>query len=320
MQLFRKVTLAMLSLLLASAATVSDAKPLKSNKLAALAQRGKQLVAGVGVAAMLCTSAGCATKRVIDKKYDKVLPTVAATSFVTSVALGFLAAEEKVSPVVSWIPLAAYTATFFYSGMIEYDYGEERWHSRRGGVDWYGMPNDLYSEHRVYGIRLEGQEQFAAHQHDLEPYNYNRVLVHIRHNGRDYAAVVKEPRRRRPLMGAAPLQFRIRIPSRHPSKPTLTIVDSLQQLDTYSIFLDAVQGVYLTNHPDYERDEWVVIAEEEKLLYGKIVHHFSSEYAQVKILAVEEDNNFTMLPEDSDTYRVYPQDALQREEDLDELK
>lgn len=323
MQLIRAVSLVMSILLLTSIAAGSNAKglALKSGKLASLAQWGKQLVAGASMAAVIvCTSAGCASKVVLDKKYDAVPGAIAITGFAAQVPLGILASQEKVSPAFPWAVTAVLFANFIFVMNTEFDYGEEGHHIEAGGVDWYGMNNDLYSEYLVYGIRMDGQQQFEARQPELEPYNYNYVLAHIRHNGRDYAAVIKRPWKPRRRVGP-PHGFRIRIPSKRSALPTpkVTIVDSLQPHDTYRVPLDAVMGIYLTDHPDYKHDEWVVIAEEDSLLYGKVTHHFSSEYAQVKILAVkEEDSNLVMLPEDRVLHHVYSLEHLQREAELND--
>ena len=313
-KLFKVVAFVVTILLLTSIPYVSNAKglPLKSGKLAALTQRGKQLAAGVGLLA-ICT--GCGSKMVVDKKYAPVLATTAITSFAANVTLGILASQEKVSPALPWAVTGVYIAAFIFAKSSEFDYGEGGLHTNSGGVDWYGMNNDLYSEYLVYGIRIDGQQQYEARQHELEPHNYHYVLAHLRHNGHDYAAVVKRPWQPRRRVGP-PYGLRIRIPSnRSLPKPKVTIVDSLQPHDNHRAPLDAVMGVYLTDHPDYKHDEWVTITDGERILYGKIIHHFTSEYAQVRILAVKEgDGNQVMLPEDSDIYSVYPLEHLQREE------
>ena len=272
--------------------------------------------AGAVVVAMLCTSTGCGAKLKMDRKYHAPPAASLFTSFAAQAPLAILASQEKISPAFAGVAAALYAASFILLESTEFYYGEGGHHVEAGGVDWYGMNNDFYSEYLVYGIRLDGQQQFEARRHDLEPLDYHHVLVHLRHNGRDYAAVVERPwqprRFRRYPRG---LQARIRIPSHRPPppKPTVSIVESLQPHDKRRVPLDAVMGVYLTDHPDYSRDEWVTITDGERLLYGKITHHFNSDYAQVRILAVEEDGNQVELPEDIMLYRVYPQERLQRE-------
>ena len=323
MQSVRAVSQAMSILLLVSLATMNNAHglSLKSGKLASLTQSWKQLVAGAGLLAITCT--GCSGKIMLNKKYAPVQTTVAITSFVAQIPLGVLASQEKLHPAFAIAATGIFAANFLFMVNTEFDYGEGGFHAESGGVDWYGMNNTLYSEIYILGIRVDGQQQFAARQPELEPYNFNYVLVHIHDNGRDYAAVVKPPwqprRRAGPPYG---LQGRIRYPSNRPPppKPHVTVVDSLQPHDYSRIPLDSVMGIYLTDHPDYKRDEWVVIEDGERLLYGKITHHFSSNHAQVRILAVREgDSNLVMLPENKALYRVYPQERLQRAEDVEEV-
>ena len=318
MQAVRVVSFVIATLLLASLVPVSNVQgvPLKAGKLTALKQQGKQWLAGVGLFAIVCAT-GCGSKTMIDRKYEPVLAGATITSFAAQIPLGILASQDKVNPAFAMAATGVYAASFVIAKSTAFDYGEGGVHRESGGVDWYGMNNDLYSEDVIFGVRLDGQQQFAARQSELEPYDYYYVLAHLRYEGHDYAAVIEKPWRARRRVGP-PRGLRIRYPSnRTIPKPAVTVVDSLQPNNLYRVPLDTIAGVYLTDHPDYKRNEWVVVAEEGKLLYGKIVHHFSSNYAQVKIMAVEEDGNTTML--DKIIYRVYPHTSIQREADIEAL-
>ena len=313
MQSMKTVSLIAVVLLLTSLASVSNAQSPTSGKLATLMQRSISLLAGAGLLAITCT--GCGGKLVLDKKYDNVPGAVSLTSFAALIPLGILAEQEKVNRAYPMTAAGVFAASGIFAAITVFDYGEEGFHVKSGGVDWYGMNNDLYSERYILGIRMDGQQQFVARQHELDPYDYNRVLAHIQHQERDYAVIVKRPWKPRRAKGGPPygLQMNIRIPSHTPPppKPKVDIVDSLQPYEDILVPLDAVRGIYLTDHPDYLRDEWVVITEGEQLLYGKVTHHFSSNYAQVKILAVYEDGHKTMLPENDIYYSFYPHARLQ---------
>ena len=313
MQAVRVVSFVIASLLLASLMPAGD---VQAGKLAALKQQGKQWLAGAGLLVIACTT-GCGSKMMLDKKYEPVVAGTAVASFAAQIPLGVLASQEKVSPAFAIGATGIYAASFILARSATFDYGEEGLHKESGGVDWYGMNNDLYSEDVIFGVRMDGQQQFDMRQSELEPYHYYYVLAHIHHNGHDYAAIIKEPRKFRRRAGP-PRGLNIRYPSnRSLPKPAVTIVDSLQPYDFYRVPLNAIKGIYLTDHPDYKRDEWVVVAEENKRFYGKIMHHFSSRHAQVKIMAVAEDDNAFMLPEDEIIYRLYPHTRIQREAEME---
>ena len=319
MKLFKVVSFVVAILLLVFLPPVSSAKglPLKSGKLASLTQHWQQLVAGVSLIAIACT--GCGAKMVLDKKYEPVLATAAVASFATQIPLGILAAEEKVSPAFPWAVTGVYVATYILARSAEFDYGGEGRHSKRGNVDWYGLRNDLYGD-RIYGVRVDGQEQFAAHKQNLDAGDYDGVLVHFRHNGQDYAAKLSEPRRfryfRRYPRG---LNVRIRIPSDSPPPPRpKAYFNSLQPTDAYRVYLDEVLGVFITNHPDYD-DDWVVIEDGDRRLFGKVTHTFTSDYAQVRIEAIQEGDKLIDLGEEDVFYDVFPKARIQREEDASEV-
>ena len=320
MQLFRVVFCVVAILLLVSLAPVSSAKglSLRSGKPASLTPRWQQLVAGAGLMAIACT--GCGSKLVLDKKYEPVLATTVITSFAVQIPLGILAAEEKVSPAFPWAVTGVYVATFILAKSVEFDYGGEGKHSNRGNVDWYGLRNDLY-DGRIYGVRMDGQEQFAAHQQDLDAGDYDGVLVHFRLDGQDYAAKLIKPARSRYLnkYHRGGVYVRLRIPSYFPPPPRpKAYFDSLQPTAAYRVYLDEVLGVFITNHPDYDGDQ-VVIEDGDRRLFGKVTHTFTSEHAQVLIEAIQHGDKLIELGEEDVFYDVFPRARLQREEDAGEL-
>ena len=126
------------------------------------------------------------------------------TSFAVQIPIGILASQEKVEPAFAIAATGIYAASFVFALHTKFDYGEDGLHRESGSVDWYGMDNDLYSEDVIFGVRLDGQQQFAVRQPDLEPYNYNYVLAHLHHDGHDYAAVIKKPWRARHHHGGGP--------------------------------------------------------------------------------------------------------------------
>ena len=278
--------------------------------------------AGAGVMAMLFTSTGCGAKLMMDKKYHTPMAASVVTGFAAQVPLGILAEQDKISPAFAGVAVALYATGFILLQNIEFDYGEDGHHVEAGGVDWYGLNNDLYSEYLIYGIRMDGQQQYEAHRHDLEPRDYHHVLVHLRHDGYDYAALVERPWQSRHFRKhQRGLHARIRIPSDRPlpPNPMVSIVDSLQPHDKRRVPLDLVMGVYLTDHPDYDRNEWVSIADGERILYGKITHHFTSDHAQVRIEAIQEGDKLIELSEEDVVYDVFPRDRIQQEEEVKEV-
>lgn len=280
-----------------------------------LAKSWQKFVAGTGMLTILCT--GCASKMVLDKKYKDAVAITAMTGFAAQVSLGILAAEEKVHPAFAWTASGIYTAIVIFGISTEFDYGPYGHHVKSGGVDWYGLKSDLYYLHpneRIYGVRMDGQQQFETRRQDLIPWNYNGVMVHFRRDGQDYAAKLWEPKRSRFRYRYHPggIYIRIRTPIPTLPKPRMRF-HSLRPYDGYGIGLDEILGVYITDHPEYDNEGWVIIEDGERLLYGRITHVFTSDHAQVKITAIQEGDNLIELAEDEAFYRMFPMERLQRE-------
>ena len=248
---------------------------------------------------------GCGSTDGVGKKICACsIATPAVTSFAVNVPLGILASQKNCPALVGL--LRGYIAAFILAKSTEFDYGEGGHHISSGGVDWYGMNNDLYSEYLVYGIRMDGQQQYEARQHELEPYNYNYVLAHIRHDGHDYAAVVKRPWKSRSFRRyPRGLNFRIRIPPPPTPKSKVTIVDTFSH-DTSVPF----RSVFPHRPPDTREGS---LADGERILYGKITHHFTSDHAQVRIEAIQEGDKLIELSEEDVVYDVFPRDRIQQE-------
>ena len=277
----------------------------------------QNLTAGLLMGAIVCTT-GCGSKLVLDEKHRDTAGVTAVASFATVVTVGVLAANGQVSPAVAHIATGFYLANFiFWTSSVEFDYGEDGHYRPAGDVDWYGFKSNLYSGELVYGIRTEGQQQYEAHKHELTRTDYNDVLVHFRRDNRDYVATLQKPRKfryfRRYPRG---LHVRIRHPSKKspPPKPSMYF-ESLQPREgSLRVRLDEILGVHIINPAEYKHGDWVVVAEEGILLYGKFLQAFTSEYAQIVVTAYREEGRLVELKEDEIYYPVLPLKRLQKEE------